>query len=67
MLMNKLRTQNPNAYNQFQSYMNSGKSPEQVLNELIQNGTFNRQQVDQARQMAQQYTNTPNINMHKKF
>lgn len=49
MLLNQLRNKNPQAYNTFMQLKNSGKSPEQVLNELIANGTFTQEQVNQVK------------------
>ena len=57
MLLGKLRNQNPNAYNEVQSLMNSGKNPEQVLNDLLASGRFTEAQVQQARATLNQYSN----------
>ena len=67
MLMGQLRNQNPQAYNELNSLMLSGKSPQQVLNELLASGRFSQAQVDRARQMAQQYTQNANTQTIKKF
>lgn len=48
MLMGQLKNKNINAYNELQGYMNSGKSPEEVLNSLLSSGRFSQEQVQQA-------------------
>lgn len=65
-LLGKLRSQNPQAYQELVSLMNSGKSPNQVLNELLSSGKINQQQINQAQQLANQYTNGQN-NKPKRF
>lgn len=57
MMMGQLRNSNPNAYNELQNLMNSGKSPEQVLNELLSSGRFTQSQVKQAQQYMNGNTN----------
>lgn len=57
MMMGQLRNSNPNAYNELQNLMNSGKSPEQVLNELLSSGRFTQAQVQQAQQYMNGNTN----------
>lgn len=57
MMMGQLRNSNPNAYNELQNLMNSGKSPEQVLNELLSSGRFTQSQVQQAQQYMNGNTN----------
>ena len=67
LLLNQLKNKNPQGYNSVIQLMNSGKSPNQVLNELIQSGQFTNEQINQAQRIANQYSqnsNTPNI---KKF
>lgn len=40
-------------FNNFkQQLLNTGRDPQQILNELIQSGKVTREQVDRARQMA---------------
>ena len=62
MMMGQLRNKNPNAYNELQQLMNSGKSPEQVLNELMASGRFSQEQIKQAQSMMPQIMNNNNTN-----
>ena len=45
-------TQMMNEFNQFRQQM-QGVNPQQKMNELLQSGKVNQQQIDQANQMAQ--------------
>ena len=60
MLMNKLKIQNPNAYNQIQSWMQSGANPNEIVNNLLNSGQISQQQLQTAQQMANQMQNTKN-------
>jgi membrane peptidoglycan carboxypeptidase len=42
--------------------MNSGKDPNQILNELVQSGRITQSQIDQAKNLANQIQNTNNKN-----
>lgn len=66
MLLNQLRNKNPQAYNTFMQLKNSGKTPEQVLNELIANGTFTPDQVEQARNSLGNNNINNNVNTNIK-
>ena len=50
-LLGRPRTSNPNAYNTFLNYRSSGKSADQVINELLSSGQISQAQVEQARMM----------------
>lgn len=67
LLMGQLKNQNPNAYNELQNLMSSGKNPQQILNELLASGRFSQAQVDMANQIAQQYTQNSKSQNIKKF
>lgn len=67
LLMGQLKNQNPNAYNELQNLMSSGKNPQQILNELLASGRFSQAQVDNAKQIAQQYTQNSKSQNIKKF
>lgn len=56
MLMGQLRNQNPQAFNELQSLMNSGKNPKQILDEMMASGRFTPAQLQQAQNMATQYS-----------
>jgi len=51
-LLGQLKNQNPSYYQQVMNLMNSGKSPDQVLNELLASGQFTQEQINQARNIA---------------
>lgn len=53
MLEMMLKMKNPQMYNQYMNYRNSGKSPDQVINELLQTGTINQDMLNKAKEMAQ--------------
>ena len=53
MLMNALKSKNPQAYEQLTQLMQSGADPNQVLNQMVNNLT--PEQKQQAKQMAQQF------------
>ena len=36
MLMNKLQSQNPQAYAQINQWMSSGQNPQQIINQMLQ-------------------------------
>lgn len=58
MMMAGLQSQNPQAYAQINQWMNSGKDPSQILNELVQSGRITQAQIDQAKSLANQIQNT---------
>ena len=45
--------------------LQSGKAPQQILNELIMNGSISQAQLNQAQQIAQGYMNNPK--QYKRF
>lgn len=47
MLMNQLKTQNPQGYNEFLSLYNSGKNPNEILNNMLNSGRMNKSQLNQ--------------------
>lgn len=49
ILLNQLKNKNYQAYNQFLRLKSSGKTPDEVLSELISNGTFTQEQVNQVK------------------
>ena len=53
MLMNMLKQQNPQGYQQLQQMMNSGQDPQQILNELTSQMT--PQQMQQLKAYASQF------------
>lgn len=53
MLMNMLKQQNPQGYEQLQQMMNSGQDPQQILNQLTSNMT--PQQMQQLKAYASQF------------
>jgi DNA polymerase III gamma/tau subunit len=53
MLMNMLSQNNPQAFQQFQMLMNSGKNPQVILNQLMSG--LNVNQKAQLEQMAKQF------------
>lgn len=57
MLMNNLQKQNPAAHSQLIQWMNSGQNPQQIINQMIQSGTVNQKQVDDAKAMFQKIQN----------
>lgn len=61
-LEGKLKSQNPQAYSQYMNYKRSGKSPEQIINELQANGTITAEQVQQAQQEAAGLLNNNSLN-----
>ena len=61
MLMGQLKNKNPQGYNEFQSLINSGKSPDVVLNELLASGRFTQQDIIN----AQNYLNQNNSNIKR--
>lgn len=67
MLLGQLKNRNPQGYNQFVQLRNSGKSPDQVINEMLASGQINQNQLNQAKQMANQYNQTNNTNNLKRF
>jgi membrane peptidoglycan carboxypeptidase len=58
MLMGKLQQQNPQAYAQINQWMSSGQNPQQIINQMLQNGQISQQQLSQAQNMANQMNNT---------
>lgn len=48
MLLNQLRTNNPNGYNQIMSLMNSGQNPQAIIQNMINSGQVSQQQVNNA-------------------
>lgn len=53
MLMNMLKQQNPQGYQQLQQLMNSGQDPNKILEQMM--GNLNPQQKAQIQQMAKQF------------
>lgn len=53
MLMNMLAQKNPQAYQQFIQFKNSGQSPQQILNSLTAN--MPQQELQQIKTMASQF------------
>ena len=53
LLMNMLKQQNPNGYEQLQQMMNRGQDPRQILNQLTSNMT--PQQMQQLKAYASQF------------
>lgn len=53
ILMNMLKQQNPQGYNQLQQMMNSGENPQQILEQLTNN--MSQQQMQQLRAYASQF------------
>ena len=47
MLLNQLKNNNPNGYNQIMSMMNSGQNPQAIIKNMINNGPVTREQVQQ--------------------
>ena len=62
MLEMMLRMKNPQMFDQYINYKNSGKSPDQVINELIQTGKINNDMLNRAKEIAQgnDYSNNNN-------
>jgi SOS response regulatory protein OraA/RecX len=58
MMMSGLQRQNPQAYAQINQWMNSGKDPNQILNELVQSGRITQSDIQKARELANQIQNT---------
>jgi hypothetical protein len=58
MLLNKLRQQNPQGYQQIQQWMNSGQNPQQIINQMLQSGQITQEQLNQVQGMANQMQNT---------
>lgn len=53
MLMNMLKQQNTQGYQQLQQLMNSGQDPNKILEQMM--GNLNPQQKAQIQQMAKQF------------
>ncbi len=53
MLMNMLKQQNPQGYQQLQQLMNSGQDSNKILEQMM--GNLNPQQKAQIQQMAKQF------------
>nr|DAH82904.1 MAG TPA: hypothetical protein [Caudoviricetes sp.] len=47
-----LKMQNPEGYKQYINFKNSGKSPDQVIDELMRTGQINNDMLNKARNMA---------------
>lgn len=49
----------PNIMQQFQQFMNQmqGKNPHEEINKLLRSGQISQQQLNQAQQMAHQFSN----------
>ena len=62
MMEMMLKMQNPQAYNQYMNYKNSGKTPQQVINELIEAGQINQDMLNKARNMAANGGDMPSNN-----
>lgn len=60
MLLNKLRQQNPQGYQQIQQWMNSGQNPQQIINQMLQSGKITQEQLNKVQGMANQMQNTKN-------
>ena len=60
MLLNKLRQQNPQGYQQIQQWMNSGQNPQQIINQMLQSGQITQEQLNKVQGMANQMQNTKN-------
>ena len=65
MLLGRLRSQNPQAYQQFMGYIDSGQSPEQILNKMLMSGQISQQDINNAKNIASQYN--PGNNTGKRF
>lgn len=68
-LLNKLQAQNPQGYQQVISAMNSGQSPEKIVQQMLSSGQITNAQLQQAQQMARNLSSnnqTPN-NQPKRF
>ena len=63
MLLNQLKQKNPQGYNQIISMMNSGQSPQDILNNMRANGSVSQEQINQ----AQNYLNNMNSQNRKTF
>lgn len=46
-----LKMKNPDAYNQYMQFKNSGKSPQQVIDELMNTGKINADILQKAKSM----------------
>lgn len=56
-LENQLRTKSPQAYAQYASLVKSGKSPDQIISELVASGQISPELVEQAKQQYAQQSN----------
>jgi len=59
-LLGQLQQKNPQAYQMISQAKASGKSPEQLIDELSKNGTFTQSQLEQAKAQAQSMLNNTN-------
>ena len=64
-LENKLKSQNQAAYNQYISLINSGKSPDDIINSLLQNGQISQDTLNQAKNMASGMINNKSNNTNR--
>lgn len=46
-----LKMKNPDAYNQYMQFKNSGKSPQQIIDELMNTGRINQDILNKAKNM----------------
>jgi hypothetical protein len=52
MLLNRLKTVNPNGYKKLMELKQSGKDPSQALEELYKNGEISKDQLKQVQRQA---------------
>lgn len=64
-LENKLKSQNQAAHNQYISLINSGKSPDEIINSLLQNGQISQDTLNQAKNMASGMINNNSNNTNR--
>lgn len=64
-LENKLKSQNQEAYNQYINLVNSGKSPDDIINILLQNGQISQDTLNQAKGMASNMINNNSQNKNR--
>lgn len=68
-LLNKLQAQNPQGYQLVISAMNSGQSPEKIVQQMLSSGQITNAQLQQAQQMARTLSSNNQItnNQPKRF
>lgn len=67
MLMGQLRNKNPQGYQELQQMMNSGRSPDQCLNDLLASGRFSQQDLDNVQSYLNNNNNNGGVNPPKRF